>query len=70
MEIKSSARQTMKSLGRELDTSTFYILLQDAKDTIEGLIEEVTRLEDESNDKDDQIKDLQDAMDEMERNNE
>ena len=70
MEIKTSASQTMKSLGRELDTSTFYSLLQDAKDTIDALIEEVVRLEDECNDKDDQIKDLQDAMDEMERNNE
>ena len=69
MEIRSSARQTMKSLGQELDNSTIYHLLEDAKDTIETLLEEVSRLEDECNDKDDQIKSLQDAMDEMERNN-
>jgi ABC-type transporter Mla subunit MlaD len=70
MNIQQTAKITMKEVEREIESSKFVDLLQDARDTIEALIEEVSRLEDDCNDKDDQIKSLQDAMDEMERNNE
>jgi peptidoglycan hydrolase CwlO-like protein len=70
MSILSNASMTKREVEREIESSKFVDLLQDARDTIEALMEEVHRLEDECNDKDEQIKDLQDAMDEMERNNE
>jgi hypothetical protein len=70
MNTVQSAKITLKEMDRELDNSKILELMKDAYGIIEDLIEEVYRLEDECNDKDDQIKSLQDAMDEMERNNE
>jgi hypothetical protein len=70
MNTVQSAKITLKDMDRELDNSKILEIMKDDYGIIEDLIEEVEGLESRVDERDDQIKSLQDAMDEMERNNE
>jgi hypothetical protein len=70
MNTIQSAKITLKDMDRELDNSKILEIMKDAYGIIEDLIEEVEGLESRVDERDEQIKSLQDAMDEMERNNE
>ena len=69
MNTVQSAKITLKDMDRELDNSRILQVMRDAYGIIEDLIQEVEGLESRVDERDDQIKSLQDAMDEMERNN-
>lgn len=55
MEIKASAKITMKTLEREIDNSQIIKLLQEANNMIEELVERIVILEKVIDEKEDKL---------------
>ena len=64
MEIKASSKMTMRTLDSELNNSKFLDLLQEAYNMIESLVEHVEILEKLIEDKEDEISELKQELDE------